>query len=135
VAVRAGLVAGGEHVLGDRRVRAPDLLGPGEGRLARRQLEHGPVAERHQLVGAVQRRRVGGDAQLGAHPGSVDRDVVAAEPLEVVLVQTPAGEDLHVCQPGLVEQGAGPAGQRGQVALVATAVWNVTWLSRKVSIS
>jgi hypothetical protein len=113
-----GFVAAGEEVLGDGGEGAPDLLGSGEGGLAGRELEDGPVAVGDELVGAVEGRGIGGDTQLGADTRGVDGHTVAPEPLEVILVEPAADEDPHVGQPGLVQELAGLVGERREVAAV-----------------
>jgi hypothetical protein len=95
---------------------APDLLGAWEGGLLDGELGHPVPVVFDQLVHAVEVWSVRRYADLRTDPEGVDRRI--SQGGDDVLVESPAGEDLDLLQPGLVEQRAGVPGQSPEVPAV-----------------
>ena len=71
-----------------------------------------------QLIGAVERGRIGGGRKVRADAISIDRRIGLFQCHEPVLVETAAREDRHVGKPTLIENAPHAFGKRNQIAAV-----------------
>ncbi len=110
-----------EHIFPHHSVRADMteyLLGPRPWRLAGRALAKRTAIVFHELVGAVQIRRIAGSIHPRADAKAVDRRTALQQRLQCILVQVAAGDDVDVFTAPSIQDAANAACKRGQIAAV-----------------
>ncbi len=112
-----------QHVAGHAAVgskAAPDLLAAGPCGLSDRSFASRYARIFLKLVGAIERRRVGGCGQAGADAETVDRGIRIHHPRKFVFVQPSTRKNYYILQVSLVQNAPDTPRQRDHVAAVET---------------